>query len=80
MMKTSVIHATQKPIASIGGAAVQRIVRRAKAKNAAIHRRGRVRKQEGGRVGFPPTEKKAAAIRRARPVAADMAVAREKFS
>ena len=80
MMKTSVIQATQKPIASIGGAAVQRMLRRAKAKNAAIHRRGSVRKQGAGSAGFPPIEKKAAARRSARPTAADMAVAREKFS
>jgi hypothetical protein len=80
MVRTSAVQAIQKPNASVSGAADQKMLRRAKAKKAAIQRKVVVRKQERGRVGRPPTEKKAAARRRTTVKEVDTAVPTEKFS
>jgi len=69
-----------EPNASVGGAADQSTLRRAKAKKATIQRKVVVRKQGVGSAGLPPVEKKAAARRRAMVQAVDTAVPTEKFS
>jgi hypothetical protein len=80
MVRTSAVQETQKPRASMGGAAVQRMLRRAKRKYAVIQRKVVVRKLRVGREGLPPVEKNAAVRRSMRVRVVDTAVPRENSS